>query len=973
MNRKQKSTSPEVFISYAFEEAEFANQLVAELNAAGIQCWLDTNKLRGGVKWQPALGQAILDSFALVVITTRKSLDSQWVQNEINFARTNAKPIIPLIQEDVTNHPAFIALSSDQWISDHSGDNHSKAIARLARDLQQIRAELHPASTVQRQKELAYLDALEVENLREVYTAMASRSEQQFRHYGHRERRLKVELLPLGKDGALQPKKEEFPDAVEAMLAVRRAALLGEPGGGKSTAIFRLAMDLAEAARHDDVKPIPVLALLREWQSADQSLPEFIAEQMDLMHEGAGACLETLLCEQRAAILLDGLNELPVDQRRDKYAQVCQFIAQHSKLIAIVSCRKEDYPPELGFDCINISPLDPIRIRQFARNYLERPELGDELFWELAGIDARWTHRQFLQAFGDNLPNAEEIFWLNSQLPDGMLWGWEWEHEGKKHKNNSLWESWVKRREEPSGLMTLASNPFMLNMLISVFKENQGELPQNRGELFRNFIRIRLEREREGERIEAHEIQPLQEKLAEVAFALQSRRANDDGEGGAVIVLPKSEVVSILGENHVRSLYLASSAGLLSTDDPVRFTHQLLQEYFAAQHLDIRFRAGDWKATEIWKPERWWERTNWEVAAVLFTGLYSNDCSEAIEWIAAANPEVAAQCLISSGVGHTLSNVVRERLRKRWIERLTDLKNDPEPKARAAVGHALGMLPGWDTRKGVGVVKRNGLVLPDIEWIRIPEGEFQYGDENGYAAEPQKLWLPEFHISRYPVTSRQFKTFLDDPEGFNDQPWFEGFSKSRKDYRHIWVEYGNYPSYGVDWYQAMAFCSWLSWRLDQISGRVSTATGRERQFYDLKNINKWTARLPTEFEWEKAARGFDGRLYPCKGDFDSTKSNVAGTGIGQASAVGIFPNGASVFGVDDMSGNVWEWCLTDFSKPQIEAGKENLQKASERVLRGGSWEYDQWAASAVIRYHSDPGFRDDDIGFRVVLCCPPSS
>jgi len=161
----------------------------------------------------------------------------------------------------------------------------------------------------------------------------------------------------------------------------------------------------------------------------------------------------------------------------------------------------------------------------------------------------------------------------------------------------------------------------------------------------------------------------------------------------------------------------------------------------------------------------------------------------------------------------------------------------------------------------------------------------------------------------------------------------------------------------VNWYQALAFCRWFSWRLG--GG------------YDLKKVGEWAVRLPTEFEWEKAARGTDGRLYPYGNDFDAAKGNAYETGIGQTSAVGIFPNGASPYGVMDMSGNVWEWCLSDYGKPQLDVRKENLRTEQNRVLRGGAWDA-PLDARAVYRNYYLPADRFNLIGFRVVVVRPPS-
>ncbi|MDX2042263.1 MAG: SUMF1/EgtB/PvdO family nonheme iron enzyme [Acidobacteriota bacterium] len=884
--------------------------------------------------------------------------------------------LIPILlnSEPSTSIPRFLRgwtfCSLSQFVLDDAGYEH---LIRILTN--QPTVEKNPLGTIpvlttqrapsgspsapQRELELAFLDGLNDESLRQLYTGMNSRSERQFRHYG--DRRMKVELLPVGKDGSLQPKKDDFDDAAEAMLKIKRAALLGEPGGGKSTAIWKLAMEMAETARQNPQEPIPLVVPLREWTLADQPLRDFIASQIGKLEPH----LDSLLQSHRAALLLDGLNELPVDQRRDKYDQVCRFIKEHPALMAIVSCRKEDYPPELGFDCINISPLDPLRIRRFVENYLhqvERPELAEPLFWKLAPPEAQQTLAEFLAKFSGKLDEAEQVFWLNTELPNGLRWGWEW--EGKN--DNSTWQHWVRQRDDSAGLMKLASNPFMLNMLIGNFVANSGELPKNRGELFKNFVQNRLNRELEDDRILPTEMEPLKDALARLAFEMQSRPAKPDAEedgkySGALTVLPKSEAARVLGENHQRLFTLASGAGILEIADPVRFTHQLLQEYFAARHLAIRFEARDLKASQLW-PEKWWQRTNWEVAAVLFTGLYSNDCSAAVEWIAEANPEVAAQCLDRSGVGHTLNDATRQRLTKEWIERLTDLKRDPEPQARAAIGRALGLM-GWDNRQGVGIVEINGVKLPDIEWIKIPEGEFQYGDaKDEYAAKPQKLWLPEFQISRYPITYAQFQTFLDDPEGFNDKRWFAGLaaSEGERQMNEQSFKFANHPRDSVNWYQAMAFCRWLTWRLDQ-ADRVSTATGRERQTNEV--------RLPTEFEWEKAARGTDGRLYPYKGKYDTKKANT-GRIIYQTSAVGIFPNGQSPCGVEEMSGNVLEWCLNDYSDPKLDPAQKNLDEATFRVLRGGSWFFDQMA---VYRYFNHAADRYSSFGFRVVAARPPSS
>ena len=142
---------------------------------------------------------------------------------------------------------------------------------------------------------------------------------------------------------------------------------------------------------------------------------------------------------------------------------------------------------------------------------------------------------------------------------------------------------------------------------------------------------------------------------------------------------------------------------------------------------------------------------------------------------------------------------------------------------------------------------------------------------------------------------------------------------------------------------------------------IESAAAREA----LKRIRQddCEVQLPTERQWERAARGTDGRDYPYEGDFDASKGNTNETGIGQTSAVGIFPQSASPDDVLDMSGNVWEWCLNEY----IDSGNTALEGDAVRVWRGGSWSFDGHNARAVDRFRFVPNSRFIDSGFRVAV------
>lgn len=259
------------------------------------------------------------------------------------------------------------------------------------------------------------------------------------------------------------------------------------------------------------------------------------------------------------------------------------------------------------------------------------------------------------------------------------------------------------------------------------------------------------------------------------------------------------------------------------------------------------------------------------------------------------------------------------------------------PPERAAAGRELAEL--GDPRRGVGV-NDNG--IPDIEWVDIPdEGEFLYQDK-------QKLRLPSFAISRYLITYKQFQAFVEANDGYDDDQWWQGLEKAELKAQRF--EVWNHPRDWVKWYQAVAFCRWLSARLG----------------YDV--------RLPTEQQWEKAARGRDGRIFPWGGEtYISGYANINETEqkegphyLHQTTAVGLYPQGASPYGVEDMAGNVWEWCLNAYSR---NAKDEDISSGAARVLRGGSYVVGSDFARATFRSEAKPGskgHRSRYFGFRVV-------
>jgi formylglycine-generating enzyme required for sulfatase activity len=244
-----------------------------------------------------------------------------------------------------------------------------------------------------------------------------------------------------------------------------------------------------------------------------------------------------------------------------------------------------------------------------------------------------------------------------------------------------------------------------------------------------------------------------------------------------------------------------------------------------------------------------------------------------------------------------------------------------------------------------GLVPKTAFTLPMLEWVDIPAGWVTIEDEDpDYRKE---FHVEFFRISKYPVTYAQFQAFLNAPDGFRNDVWWEGLAKrATEPGRQAWPV-DNHPRENVSWCDAVAFCRWLSKKIDL------------------------AISLPTEQQWQRAAQGDDGREYPWGNRFASSRCNTGENGISRTTPVDQYPNGASPYGVCDMAGNVWEWCLNEWENPE----NTGLAGDAIRVLHGGSWRDDQSAARCTYRLVEHPGDRgtsDGDYGFRVV-CVPPSS
>ncbi len=828
-------------------------------------------------------------------------------------------------------------------------------------------------------------------------------------------------------EGLVRSEDDEPYPALSAAAEHNRLVLLGDPGSGKSTFARHL---LAWQAGGELGGPpptgiprglLPVFVVLRDLlprldpdalenltpEKRDAALVEALRAQIldDLKRLDASGFQQGMLDALRAGkilLALDGLDEAPQAWLSLIRGAVRAFTRLYPLKRIVITCRVRSYAGDAeqpGFQPFTLAPFTPEQIRAFIGNWYDvQQRMGRE-----NEADAN-RKREDLRAAA-----------LNKDLSE------------------------------------LSQNPMMLTSMAIVHQKNHA-LPSERVRLYNLVVDVllkRWQRRKAGGDLSPHaalnallkddlRLRQIMERLAYEAHQIGRNEAMmaDLPRMKAVEILERREYAGELNLAQAFLDYVDVRAGLLvgrggQPGHPASysFPHRTFQEYLAGCYVTSHPLAAQLLLELAGEPEYW------TVAVELGAEeIYHNTGSggpntlrrlykELFPAAGFAHPADQRRALWAAKMAALLgeAGVANDPLQPgtlllgQYRETLVGLLgSELTPVERADAGRALAKL--GDPRPEV-------MAVDAMPFCFIPAGPFRLGSDrkkdglagSGEATE-HKITLPACWIGQYPVTNAQYAAFVE-AGGYADESLW-GEAKKENIWKHgavkgLWdnaarvspESFGlpfalpNHPVVGVTWYECLAFTRWL------------TRHGRERGWLRPG----WTVDLPSEAEWEKAARGgleipvpvavplplsrlqeaapvlaggaapnpFPARVFPYPGDFDAECGNTSASRIGATSALGCFPRGASPYGVLDLSGNVWEWTRTlwgkDWDKPEFKYpyspgdGRENLEAGDDipRVLRGGSFDYDEYDARCAFRNWLNPPDWNFNLGFRVVVS--PSS
>ena len=758
--------------------------------------------------------------------------------------------------------------------------------------------------------------------------------------------------------------------ALAAASRNRRLILLGDPGSGKSTFLAHLGLCLAAHSLfpkegwldrlpgwpRTESKLVPLPVILRDFARSSalrknsrepnaKQLWDFFVDQFARQNISF-ACkpIERSLERGGALLILDGLDEIPgVEDRRRVRDAIQAFSTRYPRCRIIATSRTLSYhsPGSAVLEdlpAFELAPFDEDQIDRFIHAWYA--ELG-----RLGAVRS------------EDVPSETSALQVAVRRPD------------------------IRR---------LAPNPLLLAVM-AAFHAHRGRLPDQRAQLYEDTVNLLLwnwEQARAscpGEEPVLRQLLLQARKTDVDLYRTLARRAflvhlQDRGEGDEPADIAEKDLEKDLAGLHpekskdwatrvIETIRLRAGLLVERTEGVFAFPHRTFQEYLAGAHLAA---LGNFTTEAMNLAKR--DLPLCREVLLLAAGKQvhvNKEVDRPLHLIGVLCPPrivddaqmwrlaiLAGEILVEISVDTARTGVSGEDLCQRVRNRLVALIEGEKLPARerADAGDVLSVI--GDPRF---CGRTEGYLPADdmVGFLEIPSGPFLMGsnksrDRHVVKSEgPQhRIDLPGFLIARFPVTTGQFGVFIK--ETGNNLLDEDGLRKP-----------ATRPMTRVSLAEALAYCTWLDEKL-----RLRTGLPAK-----LRNaLDRGKVTLPSEAEWEKAARGTKGWTYPWGNDWNSSHANTREAGIGTTSAVGCFRSGRSPYGCEEMGGNVWEWTRSPYVLPTrgTKARPEDPGGDCFRVVRGASYFSSHRLARADFRNNFGPLIRHDDLGFRVVVA-PASS
>jgi formylglycine-generating enzyme required for sulfatase activity len=715
--------------------------------------------------------------------------------------------------------------------------------------------------------------------------------------------------------------------------------IIGDPGCGKTTLLSYFALTYARTLRYNidlvkdrlgfsEPESLPIFLPLRDLGRhllenhpnpgkdgpallLNYLLEYYLSQDIDLPDDFFSEYLK----KGEATLLLDGMDEVADPNLRQRVARLIEkFSERYPKCRFIVTSREVGYEgaARIGaeFGLAKVREFSPSEVRQFVRDWTRVVEVT------LAQSD------------------APEVVRLADEQAEKL----------------------ILAIDTNPRVADLAVNPLLLTVIALVHRY-RAQLPERRSELYEEAVEVLLGHWDKAKGMETEflligrlklDSGDRRSLLEPVAFWLHDHKQRElERDDLRAILLPKF-INMIAGDKEQAAKSLDTFLHLINERSGLliergmgvySFAHLTFQEYLAARVLAERDDALKYSLKVL--PDAWWREV-----ILLEAGYLSNQGSRRVSALIRAildadtktEPEphhhllLAAECLFDVGAARVEGDLLgeaRKRLRKQ-ADAPFKKGDKTSVLAKITASNALARL---ESRQVAG---HNFWKLPygEPEWVTIPSGEFWMGvDVEGKDGREyvRRVSLPEYKIARVLVTNAQYALYVHSTKAVPPEHWRGGDVPSGLE---------NHPVVYVSWRDALAYCNWLGEKIQK------------------------PVTLPSDAEWEKAARGSeDKRIYPWGNGWSELLCNSDELGLGDTSPVGLFLNGGSPYGLLDMSGNVWEWTRSNYMD-----GCEDFQSKVNRVLRGGSFNSPLKLVECVFRYADGPDFKSgNNYGFRVAI------